>query len=163
MALEHMPKIKLVSKLEMAKQIAELEAALEKANAKFMVERKAKERYFYGWKAEASQWIQWETTAVAEGKRREQAEAENKRLQSALMTAQASDQYHAKCLAQAEAELEALKADSLSYWKLETKRAEDMLRLVFDTYGDWWPQSLSQFDVWLTDLRENVRAERGTK
>ena len=60
----------------MLARIAELETALAEANAKFVVERKAKERYFYGWKAEASQWGQWETTAVAEGRRSEQAEAE---------------------------------------------------------------------------------------
>jgi multidrug resistance efflux pump len=34
-----------------------------------------------------------------------------------------------------------------------------MLRLVFDAYGDWWPQSISLFDDWLADLK--ARAEEG--
>jgi len=36
-----------------------------------------------------------------------------------------------------------------------------MLRLVFDAYGDWWPQSISLFDDWLADLR--ARAEEGSE
>ena len=44
---------------------------------------------------------------------------------------------------------------------LEAKLAarDKMLRLVFDAYGDWWPQSISLFDDWLADLK--ARAEEG--